>query len=159
MLTNHIFHIITTGKTSDDFIREGIETYSNNLKKFCNIEWHFCKSDKNNKELKQKLKNEMEEFRKIIQRIKPSVIIVLSEEGKEFSSIRFSEKLRGWMDLGLSIAFIIGGAFGIETELKMKAHEIISLSKMTFNHELVRLILAEQLYRGMSLVYKTGYHH
>lgn len=85
-------------------------------------------------------------------------LIALDEQGKLWTTIQLAEKVEKWMQEGGDTAFIIGGADGLHEEIKSLAHTTLSLSKLTFPHGLVRVILAEQLYRAISLIRNHPYH-
>jgi len=87
-----------------------------------------------------------------------SKLIVLDEKGKIFSSIDLSRKIEGWLPMGQDIALVIGGADGIDPEIKQKADEKWSLSSFTLPHALVRVVVAEQLYRAWSILQGHPYH-
>jgi len=87
-------------------------------------------------------------------------LILLDERGKEYSSVEFSKQLENWkMNSYKRIIFVIGGGYGFDDELKGKANLAISLSKMTFPHDLVRVIFLEQLYRACTIEKGEKYHH
>ena len=88
------------------------------------------------------------------------LFIVLDEHGKEYNSIAFSEQLNAWMNRSPNrIVFLIGGSFGVAERLRKRADGLIALSKLTFPHQLVRLIFSEQLYRAFTLLKNEKYHH
>lgn len=87
-------------------------------------------------------------------------VIVLDEIGVSMSSSEFAKKLGAWRDQGVrDTTFVIGGAYGMTDAVRKRADLVLSLSPMTFPHQLVRLLFAEQLYRAYSLLHGTGYHH
>jgi len=86
-------------------------------------------------------------------------LILLDETGKEFSSIQFSEFLNGKMNASKNISFVIGSAYGFDGELKKRATQMISLSKMTLPHQLAKVIFIEQLYRAFTILRNEKYHH
>ena len=87
-------------------------------------------------------------------------VILLDDKGKSYSSLQFSEFLQRKMNCGLkSLVFVIGGAYGFSDEVYQRANSKLSLSKMTFSHQMVRLIFKEQLYRGFSILRGEKYHH
>jgi 23S rRNA (pseudouridine1915-N3)-methyltransferase len=87
-------------------------------------------------------------------------VILLDEKGTDFSSVEFSGFLQKQMNSGLrELVFIIGGAYGVDESVRTKAGKVISLSKMTFTHQFIRLILAEQLYRAMTILRNEPYHN
>ncbi len=88
------------------------------------------------------------------------LLVVLDEQGKEYSSIAFSEQLNLWLNRSPNrIIFLIGGSYGVAESLRKKASAVISLSKLTFPHQLVRLIFSEQLYRAFTILKNEKYHH
>lgn len=100
--------------------------------------------------------NEGKAMLREIEREKGAVTVVMTEEGKEFTTAEFSQFL-GKADR--KILFIIGGPFGISPEVKARADLLMALSKMTFTHEMARMIFLEQLYRGLNLLNGGAYHH
>lgn len=101
-----------------------------------------------------------EEGEKILKAISEDwFVIALSEEGKLFDSVQFAEKLGQLKDRGQKVCFVIGGAFGLAEEVKERADLLLSMSKMTFTHQMVRMILLEQVYRGFCILAGKEYHH
>jgi 23S rRNA (pseudouridine1915-N3)-methyltransferase len=102
-----------------------------------------------------------EEEKSILSKIKQGdFLVVLDEKGEELGSRQLAVKIQKWMERGVGrIVFIIGGAFGISPELKKRTDFIFSVSKLTFTHQMVRLILVEQIYRSMTILRNEGYHH
>jgi 23S rRNA (pseudouridine1915-N3)-methyltransferase len=86
-------------------------------------------------------------------------LIVLDEHGKEFSSVEFSKMLKEKNEEGINLCFVIGGPFGLSKEVKQRAGLILSMSKMTLTHQMIRLLLLEQLYRGFCIWKGKEYHH
>ena len=85
---------------------------------------------------------------------------MLDETGKSFTSRKFSQKIEQWAFMeGQNLNFIVGGAYGVDSLLKQKADHILSLSKMTYPHELARVVFLEQLYRAMTIIKGEKYHH
>ena len=160
MLTNHVYHIIAVGKHKGLAIEKAIEEYSANLNKFCNIKWHICQESKyTQNNIRNAVNEESLHIKKIIGQIKSPYVICLSEGPKCLPSVQMAVQLKKWMDINVKLAFIIGGAYGLGDEIKKIANANLSLSNLTFNHLLVRLVLLEQLYRCLSINYSTGYHH
>ena len=102
-----------------------------------------------------------EEEKNILSKLRPAdFIVVLDENGVEAGSRQLAGKMQKWMELGKSrIVFVVGGAYGISPSLKKRSDYLLSLSKLTFTHQMVRLILAEQLYRAMTIIKNEKYHH
>ena len=104
--------------------------------------------------------NAREAFMIIKQFLPGDVIILLDERGKEMSSTEFASFLqKQFLSGGKNLVFVTGGPFGFDPSLKNKASDILSLSRMTFSHQMVRLFFVEQLYRGLTIIRGESYHH
>ncbi|MBL8010249.1 MAG: 23S rRNA (pseudouridine(1915)-N(3))-methyltransferase RlmH [Flavobacteriales bacterium] len=89
-----------------------------------------------------------------------TLVVLLDERGEGLSSTAFAARLGRWRDQGTrQVAFVIGGAYGVDDRMRARATQVIALSPMTFTHQLVRLVLAEQLYRAAEILRGSGYHH
>lgn len=98
----------------------------------------------------------------ILKAAEASFIVLLDEHGRQYRSVEYAEQLQKWMaggSAGRDITFVIGGPYGFSPEVYKAANAQLSLSQMTFNHEMVRLIFVEQLYRGLSILKGEKYHH
>lgn len=96
----------------------------------------------------------------ILQKLRPSdEVILLDEHGKEFRSIEFADDIQKKLNGGKDLVYVIGGAYGFSPEVYARANGKISLSKMTFSHQMVRTIFAEQLYRAFTIIKGESYHH
>ncbi len=149
------------GKTKFDYINEGVEIYTKRLKHYCKFSIHTIKETEHNKKTKIELVQQLD-CENLLSKIKDNhYIILLDEKGKEYDSVNFSKKLESKeMELGgKTIIFIIGGAYGFTKEMRTKANEIISLSKMTFSHQMIRLFFVEQLYRAYTIKHGQSYHN
>jgi 23S rRNA (pseudouridine1915-N3)-methyltransferase len=151
---------LTIGKTEDNYIKEGIEKYIKRLKhyiKFEMIEIPELKNTKSLSEDQQKIK-EAELISKNL--INTDYIILLDERGIELSSTQFAGSLNKKMLSSVQhVVFIVGGPYGFDNSLLTKANEKLSLSKMTFSHQMVRLFFVEQLYRAFTILKGEPYHH
>ena len=152
--------LITIGKTNATYLLEGENEYENRLKHYTKFEEIIVP------EIKQAGKLSENELKKkegqlILGKLENSDhVILLDDKGKLYSSLQFSEFLQQKMNCGLkSLVFVIGGAYGFSDELYQRAYSKLSLSKMTFSHQMVRLIFKEQLYRGFSILRGEKYHH
>lgn len=135
--------IFSIGKNKTDWITAGIEEYSRRLKPILSIEWILSKND-------QQLELLLE---------KEQRYICLDPQGLEFTSEKFSEKLHGLLAAHDSrLSFVIGGAEGISKKVKLKSLLNLSFSKLTYPHQLVRIILLEQIYRAIEIEKKSPYH-
>lgn len=150
--------LICIGKTNESYVKEGLDKYLKLLSKYCKPNLIELNDVKNaNKLPPEKLK---EEEAKLLQQHLPekSVILFLDETGKTMDSPKFAQYLEKKSLEASNIVFVIGGSYGLSTEIK-KRGESISLSAMTFNHQMVRVILLEQIFRAFTILKGTGYHH
>jgi len=152
--------LLAIGKTDDKNLQQLIDTYKKRLGFYCRFDFEIIsdiKNVKNLSEIQQKQK-EGDEILKKIQ--KPDTLILLDENGKNYSSIGFSEFLQKKMNSGLKqLTFVIGGPYGFSQEIYSRANGKLSLSSMTFSHQMVRLFFIEQLYRGFTILKNEPYHH
>jgi 23S rRNA (pseudouridine1915-N3)-methyltransferase len=152
--------LLQTGKTVENYIMAGMEIFSNRIKKYTSFEIitiHDLKNTKNMPEYEQKIR----EGEKILQSVSPNdYIILLDENGKEFRTTEFATWLNKVLMLPKKkVIFVIGGAWGFSEEVYARADFKLSLSKMTFPHQLVRLLFLEQLYRAFTVQKGEPYHH
>jgi 23S rRNA (pseudouridine1915-N3)-methyltransferase len=152
--------LLQTGKTTDKHISELVDLYSNRIKKYSGFEIITLPDVKNTKSMpvqEQKTK----EATKIIQSVTADdYIILLDERGKELRTLEFSGTLEKMFFLPKKrIVFIIGGPWGFSEDVYRRADYKMSLSKMTFPHQLVRLLFLEQLYRVFTIIKGEPYHH
>ena len=152
--------LIVVGKTSFDYLKAGETVYENRLIHYTNYERILIpdvKSPKNfsNEELKKK------EGEAILAKItNQEYVVLLDEKGKYFNSVSFANWINQKINENVSIlTFIIGGAYGFSRKLYERANQKISLSDMTFSHQLVRVIFLEQLYRAHTIIKGEPYHH
>ena len=152
--------LVVIGKTDDKYIIEGIKKYLERLKHYITFEYTELPDIKNSKNLsrEQQKKQEGELLLKTIN--SGDYIIVLDEKGKMFTSREFASYMEKRMISGVKrVVFFVGGPYGFSDEVYSKASYRISLSKMTFSHQLVRLIFFEQIYRAMTIIRNEPYHH
>ena len=152
--------LILVGKTDFNFIEEGENMYTERIKRYISFEKIVLKDLKNKKSLDQAQIKKLEGA-EILSRINGGdYVILLDERGKEYSSINFASFLENkFINSYKRLVFIIGGAYGFNDEVYEKCNEKISLSKMTFSHQIIRLIFLEQLYRGFTIIKGEPYHH
>ena len=135
--------VYSIGKTKEAWLQEALEEYEKRLKPILGFEWILAKTDENLKQLLEKEAN----------------FICLDPQGKQLSSEDFSHFLIKELEKYHSrLCFVIGGSAGIPLKLKTKSGNLISLSKMTFTHQITRLILVEQIYRSLEIDKGTAYH-
>lgn len=151
--------LIQVGKTQESYLREGIDEYHKRLNKYLTFNEITIPDLKNRKNLStQEIKSrEGDLIMKYCRN--DEFLILLDERGRNMSSMEFSEYLSKKINIGRDIVMIIGGAYGFSRDLYERADDMISLSRMTFSHQLVRLILAEQLYRALTIIRGEPYHH
>ena len=148
--------IITVGKIKENYLVDGINEYMKRIKPYASIDIHEIK-EVNTSDVK---KNILEEGRLILNCIKPDdEVIVLAIEGKQYSSVEFANIIKNHFDYnGKPLVFIIGGSDGLSDEVKSRSNLMISFGKMTFPHQVMRLILMEQLYRAYMINNNKKYH-
>lgn len=152
--------LIAVGKTEDKYLIEGIEKYLSRLKHYINFNIVIIPDIKNTKNLSEaQQKSKEAEF--ISKQINPTdVVVLLDEKGKKHSSISFSEYLNKQMIGSVNnLVFIIGGPYGFDETIYKRSNTSVSLSDMTFSHQMVRLFFVEQLYRAFTILKNEPYHH
>ena len=152
--------VLCIAKTSDAYLLTGMNEFQKRLKHFIKLEWIELPEVKNRKNLQKEQLLQMEEalFLKHLQ--SNDTLYLLDENGKEFTSRKFSEFLEKKMIESTSnLVFLIGGPYGFSKGMYQRAQGKISLSKMTFTHQMVRLFFLEQLYRAFSILRNMPYHH
>lgn len=152
--------LLAVGKTSEQYLIDGVYKYQKRLSHYTQFEFIEIMNIKNAKSI-SKFELIKKEGDLLLKHLHPSDhVILLDDKGKEFSSNSFSEKIQNWMLSGKKrLVFIIGGAYGFSENLYNRGNEKISLSKMTFSHQMVRLFFVEQLYRGYTILNNEPYHH
>lgn len=147
--------IICLGKIKEDYLIKGIEEYKKRISKYHNIE--ICElPDEGNTDQKTALKKEKERILKLLN--PKDYIITLEIEGQEISSLEFAKKIDNIFITNSNIIFIIGSSYGLDDDIKKLSNYKISFSKMTFPHQLFRLILLEQIYRAFKINNNEEYH-
>jgi 23S rRNA (pseudouridine1915-N3)-methyltransferase len=152
--------LLSIGKTEEAWLKQGIEIYAKRLKHYLKFESLELPALKNTGNMPLNLQKE-KESELILSKISSSdVLILLDEKGKSFSSEGFAAFLNQKMNAGVKkTVFVIGGPFGFSENLYKRADEKVSLSQMTFSHQMVRLFFTEQLYRAMTILKGEKYHH
>ncbi|MES2650300.1 MAG: 23S rRNA (pseudouridine(1915)-N(3))-methyltransferase RlmH [Bacteroidota bacterium] len=152
--------LIAIGKTEDKYLIEGIEKYLNRLKHYINFNLLIIPDIKNTKNLTeaQQKSKEAESIHKQIGT--GDVIVLMDERGKKHSSVSFANYLNKQMIGSVQhLVFIIGGPYGFDESIYARANTTLSLSDMTFSHQMVRLFFVEQLYRAFTILKNEPYHH
>ena len=152
--------LLCVGKTDQAELKQLIELYQNRLKHYTKFSLVVIDDIKNSKNLSEKQQKEVE-GRALEKQFKAGDrIILLDENGKSFSSVAFSDWINKQQISGVKrLVFIIGGPYGLSADIYARAQQKISLSSMTFSHQMVRLFFVEQLYRAHSILKNEPYHH
>ncbi len=152
--------LIAIGKTDSKALESLIENYRKRLSFYIKFDLEIIPDIKNSKNLSENQQKEKEGELILLKINTTDHVILLDENGKKFSSIEFSDELQKKMNSGLkTLVFVIGGPYGFSETIYSKTQGKISLSLMTFSHQMVRLFFIEQLYRGFTILKKEPYHH
>ncbi len=152
--------VLFLGKTDKSYIKEGIEDYVNRISHYLPFEVKVIPDLKKSNNLKADVQKEKEGQLILGQINKGDQLVLLDERGSEFSSVEFSKWLEKQMISSVrQIVFVIGGPYGFSDSVYRRADYRISLSKLTFSHQIVRMIFVEQLYRAMTILNNEPYHH
>jgi Uncharacterized conserved protein len=151
---------IMIGKTETSYLKEGIEEYETRIKRLVPYESIQIPAARSSSQMNIKV-TKLKEAEKVLNYIAASdFVVLLDEKGKELRSIEFADFLGAKLNSSIkTLVFISGGPYGFDDSLKTRANFILSLSKMTFSHQMVRLFFTEQLYRAFSIMNNTAYHH
>ena len=153
-------NLVCMGKTDDKEITNLVKYYQNRLPKYWNFEIIEIPDVKNAKNLSPDLlkKEEGKLFLNLIEN--SDTVVLLDEKGKQFTSREFASKIDNWMSSSVKkVSIIIGGAYGFSDEMYERANEKMSLSKMTFTHQMIRLFFVEQIYRADQILQGKPYHN
>jgi 23S rRNA (pseudouridine1915-N3)-methyltransferase len=155
-----IIKLIVVGKTVKSYLKQGEEEYTNRLKHYVRFEEEVISELKNVSSLNEdQIKHK--EGEEILKRIQPTdYLVLLDEQGKQITSEEFAEKIIKWQNTSVKqVVFVVGGAYSFSKEVYDRCNEKLSLSKMTFSHQMVRVFFKEQLYRAYSIIKGEPYHH
>jgi len=151
--------LILVGKTINKHFVAGIEDYADRISHYMPFEIVTIPELRNTKNLSED-QQKTSEGELILRQIQPSdTVVLLDEHGKEFRSIEYARWLQQRQQTARRLVFVIGGPYGFSDAVYSRANEKISLSKMTFSHQMVRLIFTEQLYRACTIIKGEPYHH
>lgn len=147
--------ILAIGKKHESWVSEGIERYQKRLKKPFEIEWVYLPHSG-----LDGLRAAADESRTILSRLNANdYVVLLDERGKIIDSPDLADILKSPIEKGKNVVLIIGGAYGVDETIRVRADFIWSLSKLVFPHQLVRLVLTEQIYRAQEILAGNPYHH
>ncbi|WP_315507609.1 23S rRNA (pseudouridine(1915)-N(3))-methyltransferase RlmH [Capnocytophaga leadbetteri] len=152
--------LIAVGKTDNPALQQLISTYEKRLSYYINFELQLLPDIKNSKSLYEE-QQKIKEGELILSYVEPSHhLILLDERGKEYTSIAFADELQKKMNTGIKqLTFVIGGPYGFSQAVYQRANSKLSLSKLTFSHQMIRLFFVEQLYRAFTILRNEPYHH
>lgn len=148
------------GKSSIGYLKQGIDEYIKRLKHYVPFEIKYIDDIKNTKNISEDQQKRTEGAKILSLLDKSDFVVLLDEHGKEYTSMQYSSYIQKRMLSGAKkVVFVIGGPYGFSQEVYDRANDKISFSKMTFNHEMIRLIFTEQLYRAYTIINHEPYHH
>lgn len=153
-------HFWAIGKTHESYVKEGVDEFTSRVNKYFKADWSIIPVPRNAASLGEfELKRKEGEI--LLDLLaKDDYLVALDERGKQFSSVKLASFLQARANESVKkIVFLIGGAFGLDEAVLRRANYKWSLSELTFPHQLVRLILAEQVYRACSIIKNEKYHH
>jgi 23S rRNA (pseudouridine1915-N3)-methyltransferase len=152
--------IWSVGKENESFIEEGLRYYFQKTKPYNSVELVLIQPPKKLATTDIERTKQVEE-ELILKKLQPNhYLILLDERGKQQSSIQWSQQFQQCMNQGVkTLVLLIGGAYGVSEQVKQKAKQTWSLSALVFPHQLVRLVVAEQVYRAFSILNNSPYHH
>ena len=152
--------LIVVGKTDSKEVNALVDNYTKRINFYNRFNITYIPDVKNTKSLSES-QQKTTEGEAILRLLDPSDrVVLLDEKGLEFRSIEYADWLQKRMNSGVKrLVFIIGGPYGFSPEVYARANEKISLSKMTFSHQIIRVIFTEQLYRAFSILHNSPYHH
>ncbi len=151
--------LILTGKTTEEYIQNGCKMYDSRINRYLPFAQVVVAAE-GAKGLPPLTVNQREATNQLKAIESVDYLILLDENGREHTSVEFANFLQQRMNQGIRhLAFMVGGAYGFDEVIRKKAHYQLSLSKMTFPHQLIRLLFMEQLYRGFSILRNEPYHH
>jgi 23S rRNA (pseudouridine1915-N3)-methyltransferase len=152
--------LLLTGKTDKDYLVRGISLYEARIKRYCNFSIKVIPALKSTSSMNEETVK-TKEGESILRNIQDGDLLVLLDVGgKEMSSEELAVKIEKWGVEGVRrVVFVVGGAYGFAKSVYERAHMKLSLSRMTFSHQMVRLIFAEQLYRAFTIIKGEPYHH
>ena len=152
--------LIVVAKTDAAYLQEGIALYEKRLRHYAGFEMVVIPALKDTKNLDIQEIKQREGQLLLRQMERCDRLILLDEHGKKFTSMSFADHLQRQMNAGVrNLGFVVGGAYGFSEAVYAAAHERISLSDMTFNHQMVRLFFVEQLYRAFTILHHEPYHN
>jgi 23S rRNA (pseudouridine1915-N3)-methyltransferase len=155
-----LIQLLCVGKTHSAYLGQGIDEYTKRINKYSKFEVSILPDIKTRSSITPEQRKQ-EEGKLILQHLQPGDwVVLLDEQGKTYTSEKFADQWQQWFNRGpRQIICIVGGPYGFSQEVYNRSNASVSLSAMTFSHEMVRLFFAEQLYRAFTIIKKEPYHH
>ena len=151
--------LLVVGKTVGTELPKMIDTYVQRLKHYIPFDIQVIPDLKNTKSLSES-QQKQQEGEAILRAVEGCYVVLLDEHGKEYRSLTFASQLQSWLNTSTrGLTFVIGGPYGFSEAVYQRADAKISLSQMTFSHQMIRLLFVEQLYRAMTILRGEPYHH
>ena len=152
--------LLVIGKTDEKYLLEGMDKYRGRLKHYIGFDCEEIPDIKNRKSLSE-AQQKKQEADLILAKLKVGdKLVLLDEKGKEYRSVEFAKYFQQQMNSGIKrLVFVVGGPYGFDASVYERSQGKVSLSKMTFSHQMIRLFLVEQVYRAMSILKNEPYHH
>ena len=152
--------LAVVGKTTNGYLRQGIDEYASRLSHYIPFSIEYIDDVKNTRNLSEQQQKAAEGKSILAMLDKGDYVVLLDEHGKEFTSVQFSKHIEKRMASGARrMVLVVGGPYGFSQDVYGRANELLSLSKMTFPHEMIRLLFTAQLYRAMTIINHEPYHH
>lgn len=152
--------LLVIGKTDDKILDKLTDTYRKRIKHFINFDYIEIPDVRLHKKITEEKQKQLEAEALLKHIPNSSYLILLDEKGKHYTSVAFSKKIQKHMHESIhNLVFVVGGPYGFAPEIYEKCQEQMSLSKMTFSHQMIRLFFTEQIYRAMSIWKNLPYHH
>jgi 23S rRNA (pseudouridine1915-N3)-methyltransferase len=151
--------LLAIGKTNSAEIRNIVDDYSKRITRYVKFEAVYIENSQ--QKFSDNEKQKIKEGEHILKKLQAGdYLILLDERGKEYNSVQFAEQLNLFFNQSIkNICFVIGGAYGFSENVYARSNARISLSRMTFSHQIIRIIFAEQLYRAFTIINNEPYHH
>jgi len=152
--------IWSIGKENEPFIEEGLKYYFQKTKPYNSIDLVILQPSKKQATTDIE-RTKLQEEEMVMKRLQPQhYLVLLDERGKQLNSVQWSQQMQQMMNMGTkTLVILIGGAFGVTENVRKQAKQVWSLSTLVFPHQMVRLIVAEQVYRAFSILNNSPYHH
>lgn len=151
--------LLVVGRTVGTELQKMIDTYVKRLGHYIPFDIQVIPDVKNTRNLSE-LQQKQQEGEAILRAVEGTMVVLLDERGKEYRSMAFASQLQSWLNTSSrGLTFVIGGPYGFSQAVYDRADAMISLSQMTFSHQMIRLLFVEQLYRAMTILRGEPYHH